>query len=334
MSRSCVSCRRKRNENSCKQGSFFYQVHTLVSLPSPFPLSGLSSCIATENRFFGNRINGLAISFVSCFATCPPITPIQQCPINPINISKMALALLDTCRDKLYAQMASSKLDLRVLVGHSNLLDALVDEFNKNPEYYNYNDPTGYIDADATAMCGADDTSRAQDAVVIPANPIAGDTTTRAYSWRFPATDSVFGRYRRENEDEEGEDEDGDWETDDDDDEDPVFSSPPERVLTVRNPDPDPTPTIKKPASRNKLASHILETIPEEDATPSESNAIYLSKLSKQPSTLRRLLSTPTVSKRPASTAKSSLKSKKPLLSSVKDVWWKGGDCVSSPVCV
>jgi hypothetical protein len=242
----------------------------------------------------------------------------------------MALALLDTCRDKLYAQMASSKLDLRVLVGHSNLFDALVDEFNKNPEYYNYNDPTGYTDADATAMCGADDDSRVQDADLIPAYPMAGDTTVRDYAWRFPATGSVFSRYRGDNGDEDGE-----WETDDDDDdEDPVFSSPPERVLTVRNPDPNPAPTIGKPSSRNKLASHILETIPEEDATPSESNSIYPSKLSKQPSTLRRLLSTPTVSKRPASTAKSSLRSKKPLLSSVKDVWWKGGDCVSSPVCV
>ncbi|KAL2793803.1 hypothetical protein BJX66DRAFT_305424 [Aspergillus keveii] len=249
----------------------------------------------------------------------------------------MALALLETCRDKLYAQMASSKLDLRVLVGHSNLLDALVDEFNKNPEYYNYNDPTGYFDADDTAMCGADDTSKDQDADVITAYPIAGDPTTREYAWRFPATDSVFSRYRRENEDEEGEDEDGDWETDDDDEdnEDPVFSSPQKRVLTVRNPDPDPAPTTKKPTIQNlKLASHILETIPEEDATPSKSKAIYPSKLSKQPSTLRRLLYTPTVSKRPATTAKSSLRSKKPLLSSVKDVWWKGGDCVSSPVCV
>jgi hypothetical protein len=247
----------------------------------------------------------------------------------------MALALLDTCRDKLYAQMASSKLDLRVLVGHSNLLDALVNEFNKNPEYYNYNDPTGYIDADSAAMCGADDTSKVQDADVITAYPIAGDTATRAYSWRFPATDSVFSRYRGDNEDKEGEDEDGEWETDDDDDdEDPVFSSPPKRVLTVRNPDPDPAPTTEKPASRSKLASHVLETIPEEDTTPSEPNLIYPSKLSKQPSTLRRLLYTPTVSKRPASTTKSSLRSKKPLLSSVKDVWWKGGDCVSSPVCV
>ncbi|KAL3442474.1 hypothetical protein BJX65DRAFT_286847 [Aspergillus insuetus] len=251
----------------------------------------------------------------------------------------MAIALLDTCRDKLYAQMASSKLDLRVLVGHSNLLDALVDEFSKNPEYYNSNDPAGYIDDDATAMCGADDTSRAQDADVITAYPIAGDTNTREYAWRFPATDSVFSRYRRDNEDEEGEDEERDWETDDDDDdddedEDPVFLSLPKPVLTVRNPDPDPAPTTEKQASRNKPASHILETIPEEDATPSESNAIYPSKLTKQPSTVRRLLSTPTVSKRPASAAKSSLRSKKPLLSSVKDIWWKGGDCVSSPVYV
>jgi hypothetical protein len=250
----------------------------------------------------------------------------------------MALGLLDLCRDKLYAQMASSRLNLRQLVGHSNLLDALVDEFNRNPDYYNYVDPSdSYADANATAMCGIDDASRAQDTDVLPAYPIQGEATTRDYAWRFPATDPVFSRYRRDSDDDEEEDEDGEWETDDDDDdEDPIISSPPARVLTVRNPDPDPAlPTLEEPAtSRNKVASHTLEPIPEEDATPPESDPIYPSKPSKQSSTLRGLLPTPTVSKRRAASFKSSASAKKPLLSAVKEVWWKGGDCVSPPVCV
>ncbi|KAL4772023.1 hypothetical protein BDW60DRAFT_42739 [Aspergillus nidulans var. acristatus] len=241
----------------------------------------------------------------------------------------MALGLLDLCRDKLYTQMESSKLNLRILVGHSNLLDALVNEFNKYPEYYSYDDPTGYAnaDADANAICGVDDDSKAHDTNIIPVYPVEGETTTREYAWRFPATDLVSSQYRGNDEGEEEEDEDGDWDSDsdDDDDDNPVFSNPPARVLIVRNPDPDPLLTVENPASRNKLSSYTLETIPEEDATPSD--PVSTSNLIKQPST-------PNASKRPACTAKSSLISKKPVLSLVKEVWWKGGDCAASPVCV
>ncbi|KAL3429840.1 hypothetical protein BDV09DRAFT_179602 [Aspergillus tetrazonus] len=237
----------------------------------------------------------------------------------------MDLGLLDLCRDKLYTQMASPKVDLRVLVGHSNLHDTLVNELNKYQEYYSYDDTTGCTDADADAyaMCGWDDDSKAQDTDIITAYPVERATATREYAWQFPATDSVYRGYG-EGEEEDGEDVEWNSDSDDDDDDDPVFSNLPARVLTVRNPDPDPVSTIEKPDSWNKLSSYTLETIPE-DATPSDPNST--SNPIKQ-------LSKPNASERPASTAKSSLISKKPALSLVKEVWWKGGDCAASPVLV
>ncbi|KAL4757188.1 uncharacterized protein BDW70DRAFT_143788 [Aspergillus foveolatus] len=239
----------------------------------------------------------------------------------------MALGLLDLCRDKLYSQMASPKVNLRILVGHSNLHDALVNELNKYPEYYSYDDTTGCANADAHAyaMCGWDDDSKAQDTDIITAYPVEGETTAREYAWWFPAKDAVSSQYRGNDESEEEEDEDVGWDSnsDDDDDDNLVFSNPPARVLTVRNPDPDPVfSIIEKPASWNKLSSYTLETIPE-DATPSDPSPT---------SNIIRQLSTPNTSKQPASTTKSNLISKKPALPLVREVWWKGGDSPASPV--
>ncbi|KAL2856531.1 hypothetical protein BJY01DRAFT_179628 [Aspergillus pseudoustus] len=238
----------------------------------------------------------------------------------------MTLGLLDLCRDKLYTQIASSNLNLRVLVGHSNLLDALVNDFNENPEFYNYA-------ADDNAMCGADDDAAKSQGTdgILPAYPRQENTTTGEYTAGriFPTTDSVFSRYGV---DEDTEDDGVSWDSDSDDDEDPVFSSPP--VLTVRNPDPDlDLHTVEHGAIRNILASHALETIYEEDTAPldptSTSRTMYHS------STLGMLPSTPSVSKRPTISVNSDLSPKRPLLSGVKEIlWWTGGNFVSAPLCV
>ncbi|KAL4990760.1 hypothetical protein BDW68DRAFT_153810 [Aspergillus falconensis] len=242
----------------------------------------------------------------------------------------MALDLIDLCRDKLYTQMASANMNLRILVGHSNLLGALIDELNTSPECYHYADRSDY--ANVNARCGVYDDSGSHDANGIPAYPTYGDTPRyrgSGYAGQFPATDSIFSRDRESNEDEW--EEDDDWDLDDD--EDSVFSFPPPRVLTVRNPDPDPDPDpIEQSVDGDEFHSDSSETKSRDD--PTGTNPTSTSYTIKHPSTQSTHHSALSVSKRCAPSATINLCSKKPLLSDVKESWWKGGECVGSPVCV
>ncbi|KAL3465607.1 hypothetical protein BJX64DRAFT_252178 [Aspergillus heterothallicus] len=260
----------------------------------------------------------------------------------------MALAILDLCRDKLYTQMASPDVHLRILVGHSNLLESLAKEINESPEYYRYDAYSHALDGVGATDLKFEDLPEHIVALeaIKDASPVGEDITRF-----FPTSDARFSRYL-------GEDGNGDagrdsnvnadtnTDVDEDEDEngDPVFSScPPPRILTVRNPDPDPEPqsqlqlqlhsnvgpyAVKNTPStaRSSPALHVLETILEDDNTgplgPTSAPGIL-----QKPSTHCASPSPLSVPKRPALNMNSNISVKRPLLTAMKEAWW-GGDSV------